>query len=256
MGERTASFRARLRSGAPLIGTFVKTPSPIVCEVLARAALDVVCLDAEHAPFGRRDIDACIAALRAADQPSLVRIASGAPAEIQAALDCGATGILAPHVASAAQAAGLARAARFGPGGRGYSGSTRAADFGARDLREHLAASQAGTTLIVQIEDVAALDAAAAIAAVDGVDGIFVGRMDLAVGLGKDPFAAEVMDAVAALCDIGRRAGVAVGMFTPRLEEIPRWRNAGAGLFLLDSDQGFVLAGARRLAAAFHEQSG
>jgi len=256
MGERTASFRARLRSRAPLIGTFVKTPSPIVCEVLAHAGLDVVCLDAEHAPFGRHEIDACIAALRAADQPSLVRIATGTAAEIQSALDGGATGILAPHVTGAAQAAGLARAARFGAGGRGYSGSTRAADFGTRSLAENLEAGRTQVALIVQIEDAAAFDAVAAIAAVEGVDAIYVGRMDLAVGMGKDPFAAEVQDAVAGACDAGRRAGCAVGLFTPNHAEISRWRAAGASLFLLDSDQGLLLAGARRLAAAFRESSG
>ncbi|MGQ0384997.1 MAG: HpcH/HpaI aldolase family protein [Gammaproteobacteria bacterium] len=256
MGARTAGFRARLAAGTPLVGCFVKTPSPIICEVLARAGLDVVCLDAEHAPFGRLEIDGCISALRAVDQPSLVRVASGTAAEIQNALDCGATGILVPHVAGAAQAASLVQAARFGAGGRGYSGSTRAADYGIRDMTGHLDASDAQVTLIVQLEDARALEAASAIAAVEGVDGIFVGRMDLAVSLGKDPLAAEVIDAVAAACNAGRQAKVAIGMFTPRHEEIPRWRAAGASLFLLDSDQGFVLAGARRLAAAFRDYSG
>ncbi|MGQ0430029.1 MAG: HpcH/HpaI aldolase family protein [Gammaproteobacteria bacterium] len=256
MGERIASFRARLAAGAPLIGCFVKTPSPIVCEVLARAGLDVLCLDAEHAPFGRREIDGCLAVLCASDQPSLVRVATGTAAEIQDALDGGATGILVPHVTGAAQAASLARAARFGAGGRGYSGSTRAADYGVRDMTGYLDASDAQVTLIVQLEDLRALEAASAIAAVEGVDGIFVGRMDLAAALGKDPLAAEVIDAVAAACAAGRRANVAIGMFTPRHEEIPRWHAAGASLFLLDSDQGFVLAGARRLAAAFREHCG
>ena len=256
MGERIGNFRARLTGRAPLIGTFAKAPSPVVCEVLARASLDVVCLDAEHAPFGRLEIDSCIAALRAADQPSLVRIAAGTATEIQSALDCGATGILVPHVRSAAEAADLARAAHFGPHGRGFSGSTRAAEFGLRGAAEHLALSRAETVVIAQIEDADALGAASAIASVPGIDGVFVGRADLAVSLGKDPLSSEVVDAVAAICEAGLRAGVAVGMFTPRHDEIPRWRAAGASLFLLESDLGFVLAGARRLASAFRELSG
>jgi 2-keto-3-deoxy-L-rhamnonate aldolase RhmA len=253
MGERIQNFRARLRGGAPLIGTFIKTPSPIICEVLAQALLDVVCLDAEHAPFGRMEIDSCIAALRAADQPSLVRISTGTAADIRSALDCGATGILAPHVTSVDQARAIAVAARFGEGGRGYSGSTRAAGFGTRSLRDHIDDSDGHTTVIVQIEDLAALDSVAAIAAVDGIDGVFIGRTDLAVAMGKDPFAPEVVDAVAAICAAGRKAGVTVGMFTPSIDEVPRWRAAGASLFLLGSEQGFVLSGARQLAAAFHE---
>jgi 2-keto-3-deoxy-L-rhamnonate aldolase RhmA len=253
MGERIQNFRARLTGGVPLIGTFIKTPSPIICELLAQALLDVVCLDAEHAPFGRMEIDSCIAALRAVDQPSLVRISTGTAAEIRSALDSGATGILAPHVTSADQARAIAVAARFGEGGRGYSGSTRAAGFGTLGLRDHIDESHGHTAVIVQIEDLAALESVAAIAAVDGVDCVFIGRIDLAVAMGKDPFAPEVVDAVAAICAAGRKSGAAVGMFTPAIGEIPRWRAAGASLFLLGSDQGFVQSGARQLAAAFRE---
>ena len=253
MGEHIQNFRARLTNGAPLIGTFVKTPSPIICEVLAQALLDVVCLDAEHAPFGRMEIDSCIAALRAADQPSLVRICTGTAAETCSALDAGATGILVPHVTSVNQARAIAQTARFGEGGRGYSGSTRAAGFGTRSLRDHIDDSNSQTTVIVQIEDLAALDSVAAIAAVEGIDGVFIGRMDLAVAMGKDPLDPEVIDAVAAICAAGRKAGVAIGMFFTSISEVPRWRAAGANLFLLGSDQGFVLSGARQLAAAFRE---
>jgi 2-keto-3-deoxy-L-rhamnonate aldolase RhmA len=71
--------------------------------------------------------------------------------------------------------------------------------------------------------------------------------------MGKDPLAPEVVDTVAAICAAGREAGVTVGMFTPGIAEVPRWRAAGASLFLLGSEQGFVLSGARELAAAFHE---
>ena len=123
MGDRIQSFRTRLKDQLPLIGTFVKTPSPVICELLSHARLDVVCLDAEHAPFGRIEIDGCIAALRAADQPSLVRVSADTPADIRNALDAGATGILVPHVKSVEQAAAIVHASRYGEGGRGYSGS-------------------------------------------------------------------------------------------------------------------------------------
>jgi 2-keto-3-deoxy-L-rhamnonate aldolase RhmA len=249
--DRIPTFRERLKAGEPLIGTFAKTPSPIICEVLARASLDVVCLDAEHAPFGRLDIDGCIAALRAADQPSLVRIGTATGAEIANALDCGATGIVVPHVTSVEQAVAIVRATRYGEGGRGYSGSTRAAAFGTKRMRDHLDDSRAQTCVIVQIEDLAALDSVAAIAAVNGVDCLFIGRTDLAVAMNKDPSAPEVVDAVAGICATAKSAGAVVGMFTPNLDELPRWRAAGASLFLLGSDQGFVLSGARELVAAF-----
>lgn len=254
--DRITGFRQRLRSGSPLVGTFVKTPSPIVCEVLSLAALDVVCLDAEHSPFGRLEIDGCVAALRAAGQPSLVRIGSHSPAEIRHALDCGATGVLVPHVTSADEARAIVRASRFGEGGRGYSGSTRAAGFATRRMADHLHASGDQTTVIVQIEDLAALKAVASIAAVDGVDGLYIGRADLAVAMGKDPFAPEVMDAVASVCAAAMPARTPVGMFTPSLDELPRWRAAGATFYLLSSDQDFILSGARELVRRLGESVG
>ena len=92
MNQSSKQFRDRLGTGAALIGTFVKTPSPIVCEVLASTSLDAVCLDAEHAPFGRKDLDSCIHALRSAGMPCLVRLQNGSAEVILNALDCGATG--------------------------------------------------------------------------------------------------------------------------------------------------------------------
>jgi 2-keto-3-deoxy-L-rhamnonate aldolase RhmA len=257
MGERIRTFRARLTAAAPLAGTFLKTPSPVICEVLARSAIDVVCLDAEHAPFGRQELDACLAMLRAADQPSLVRIAACSAADIRGALDSGATGILVPHVTSADQARAIVAAARFGESGRGYSGSTRAADFGAKPMRDHIQDSHAQTALIAQIEDLAALDAVTDIAAVEGIDCLFIGRADLAVAMGREPSAAEVDAAAARVCSAGSAAGTAVGVFVAGVNdaaEISRWRGAGASLFLIGSDQAFVLAEAKRLADLFQQR--
>ncbi|MEM9751420.1 MAG: aldolase, partial [Pseudomonadota bacterium] len=74
MTEIAADFRTRLRAREPLLGVWMKTPSPIVAEVLGQAPLDCVCIDAEHAPIDRLAIDGCVAAFRAASKPSLVRV--------------------------------------------------------------------------------------------------------------------------------------------------------------------------------------
>ncbi len=248
MGRQTNSFRRRLIGRELLIGTFLKTPSPVVAEVLSLSGLDVFCIDTEHAPFGRLETDLCIAAFRAADRPSLVRVADGSATEIRCALDSGATGIVVPHVTSAKQAAAIVRAAHFGDGGRGYAGSSRAAAYTTKSMADHLADSRERTTVVVQIEDIAALPHAGAIAAVEGVDALFVGRVDLAVAMGKSVTHKDVVAAVRDICAAGQDAGTAVGMFTPHLEEIPDWRDAGASLFLLSSDQSMVLAGANALA--------
>jgi 2-keto-3-deoxy-L-rhamnonate aldolase RhmA len=115
-------------------------------------------------------------------------------------------------------------------------------------MQAHLRDSGAQTTVIVQIEDLAALGPAGEIAAVEGVDCIFIGRADLAVAMQKDTSAPGVIDAVLGVCAAAKSAGTAIGMFCPDVDEIPQWRAAGVTLFLVGSDQEIILSGARRLA--------
>ena len=248
MPSRIAGFRKRLTDHDPLIGTWVKTPSPIIAEVLGLSGLDVTCIDTEHAPFGRLELDQSIAAFRAADMPNLVRTADDSAREIRNALDCGATGIVVPHVTTAEQARAIVKASHFGDQGRGYAGSHRAAGYTTNAMADNLADNRDQTTVIVQIEDIAALDNVADIAAVDGVDCLFIGRIDLAVAMQKTIFDSEVLDAVKSICDEARNASTAVGMFAPNTEELPAWLEAGASLFLLSSDQSLLLTGANTLA--------
>ncbi|NBB82462.1 MAG: aldolase [Alphaproteobacteria bacterium] len=243
-----ASFRRRLLDGDLLVGTWVKTPAMAIVEVLGRAGLDVACLDAEHAPFDRRDLDACLFAGAAAGLPMLVRTVDGTPTTLLQALDLGATGVLVPHVRTAAEAEAIARAGRFGPGGRGYAGSTRFAGYTTRPMAATLAAGRAETALIGQIEDAEALDAIDAIAAVDGLDALFLGRVDLSVSLGvDDPAHPDVVAAMERVCAAARARDRRLGMFLANPAEIPFWRERGVTLFLIGSDQGFVLSGARAL---------
>ncbi len=243
------TFRERLARHETLTGTWIKTPSPIVCEVLGGTPLDAVCLDAEHAPFDRGDLDRCVHALRAAGMPSLVRVQSAAPDQILNALDVGATGVIVPHVSSPAMAKSVARVAHYGPGGRGYAGSSRAAGYGARKMPEHLRVSAAETTVIAQIEDAEALETIDQIAAVDGIDCLFVGRIDLTVSLGcqspADPPVVEAVERICAACVAAKRP---VGMFVGDVAEVATWHTRGATVFLLSSDHAMLIDGARRLA--------
>lgn len=246
-----AAFRSRLHGGETLLGTWVKTPSPVVCEVLARSGLDVLALDAEHAPFGRAELDGCLAICRATGMPALVRVPSADPAAILNALDCGASGILVPHVTTVEHAQAAVRASHYGAGGRGYAGSTRAAGFAGRSIADQLRRGREETTVILQIEDAEAVEVVDRIAAVEGVDALFVGRVDLTVSLGAtqldDP---RVLRAVEAICAAGRSRGVPVGMFVGDPKEAQAWIARGASLFILGSDHGFLLAGARGLREA------
>lgn len=249
----TENFKARLHSGEQLLGTWLKTPSSILCEVLGSSDLDVVCVDAEHAPFDRREQDACIHALIRAGMDAVVRVPAARAEYILSVLDCGATGVVVPHVCSAAQAAEIVRVSHFGAGGRGYAGSSRAANYTGKSIAQHVSDSADNTTVILQIEDLEAVDSIEEIAAVEGIDCLFIGRIDLTVALGaQSPKSDEVVDTVERICAAGVAAGVPVGMFLSDLTELPHWQSAGANLFILSSDHSFLLEGAASLVADFH----
>ena len=241
------NFKQKLASGGPLIGTFLKTPSPMVCELLGRTDLDVICIDAEHSPFDRMAIDQCILALQSVGMPSVVRIPATSAEHILNALDCGADGIVAPHIITKTDADFIAKKSQFVMG-RGYAGSTRAAGYMAKNMQTHKIDSATKTTVIAQIEDVEALDNLDEILATDGIDCFFIGRSDLTISLGlENPNDPKVIGIVEDICKRAEKAGKCTGMFTGNLDEIAHWRALGASLFLLGSDHSFMLGGAKTL---------
>jgi 2-keto-3-deoxy-L-rhamnonate aldolase RhmA len=244
------TFKERLAASELTIGTWIKTPEPSVVEVLSHSDLDCLVLDAEHAPFDRGDLDAGVLAARQSGKPILVRIAANRPEYALQALDCGAAGIVVPHVRSAAEARAAVRMCHYGQGGRGYAGSSRAAGYGRTAMSAHLENSAANSVVILQIEDPEALDHIDEIAAIEGVDALFIGRIDLSVAMGKLPDDPAVVDLVAAICAAARRRQRPVGMFLSRVSDVAQWREHGASLFLLGSDQQFLAQGAAQLCAA------
>lgn len=246
-----ARFRARLIAGEPMAGTFVKTPSSEILEIMAAAGVDFICLDAEHSALGRRELDWCLALARALDLPTLVRLAHASPETALQALDGGASGLLVPHVRSPVLADDVARWARFGAGGRGYAGSTRQGAFTARPMAELLAAAGDEVSVIAQIEDPEALDQVDAIAATPGIDGVFFGAADLGVGLGLGrSTGAEIDLAFSRVAAAAQAAGCAFGAYGASPAALAGLRARGVTLALIGSDQGMVLAGARALAEA------
>ena len=247
-----SGLKERLRSGETLAGTFVKTPHPHIVEVLGLSALDCLVLDAEHAPFDRGALDLCILAARCTGKPVLVRPASGAAEQILNALDCGADGVIVPHIRTAVEAEALVRACHFGPGGRGFAGSTRAAGYTTKGMAAHREGAR-DVAIVAQIEDAEALGEIDAIAAVAGIDALFIGRADLTISLGADTADDDVVvAAVEAICAAGRAHGRTIGMFLARPADVPAWRAKGASLFILRSDQEFLLGGANALAESIH----
>lgn len=244
-----AHFRQRLRARAPLLGSFVKTPHPIVVEILGATGLDFLVLDGEHAPFDRAATDLCLLAARAAGIATLVRVPDHSPATILAALDSGAAGVVVPHVNTADQARALAAAVRYIPGGRGIAGTTRAGGYGTKPLAQHRRDAAAETVLICQIEDREAVENHRAIAAIDGVDALFVGRADLSLSCGRDDFSSPEIDAMAAAVLSAPEA--ATGLYCAPGEDFAPWAARGASFVIAGADHSFLAAGARSLIAGF-----
>lgn len=245
-----SDYRERMLAGERMAGTFLKTPALELIEILAGTGLDFVCLDAEHAPFDRGRMDACLAMARALDFPALVRIPSGSPENVLMALDSGALGVVCPHVSGAEKAADLARAARFGHGGRGFAGSTRWAGYTREPMAEVLERSKTETVVIAQIEEPEGVAAAGDIAATDGIDGLFIGPADLSIALGKTSVGSEEMyQAYEAVGQATKAAGKAFITFAPTPAAAEVYVKYGVTVFYIASEQSFVAAAADAVAA-------
>lgn len=232
------------------LGTFVKTASPHIIEVLGTTKLDFVCIDAEHAPFDRATLDLMVLATRATHLKAFIRIAEVNPAVILSALDIGAAGILVPHVDSADDARKVVAMARYKGGARGYSSSPRFAGYGSLGMKEALRVGDEAQ-VICQIECDAAVQDAEAIAAVPGVGGLFVGRADLALSMGLDnPRDPRVLEATRHVLAIARKAGKHAGMFVAGNAERDEFAALGADWFIVSSDQTLLRQGAQAIAHA------
>ncbi|MBQ58288.1 aldolase [bacterium] len=250
---RIQSFKSRMASRAMMAGTFLKTPAYELVEVLATSDLDFICIDMEHSPFDRGRADACLAVARALDFPVLVRVSHFSSETVLQALDMGAVGIVAPHITSAAQATNLAKLCHFGNGGRGFAGATRWAGYGKQTMSEVLSQSARETVVVAQIEEPEALTNVEKIAAVDGIDGLFLGPSDMSVSMGHtDTNSLDLLNALKRTGDAAKKASKAYMTFVPNAAKAADWAQYGAHMFFVGSEHGWMKAGANSDASGIH----
>jgi len=203
----TTPLKNRLRDTPPLFGFFVGIPSPAVVEMIGYAGFDFVILDCEHGPIGIETLEHMVRTAEAAGLATIVRVPDASTAAIMSAVETGAQAIMVPHVSSAAAARRVVEAACYPPHGRrGMNFMSRAARYGAGDRLTFINGERDRLTVIAMIEDAEALPHVGAIAAVDGIDAIFVGPNDLAASLGHAGDTRHP-DVVAAIGGIKRDAG-------------------------------------------------
>lgn len=243
-------LQQRVASGESLAGTWLNLGSPVSAEIAGLAGFDWVLIDREHGSGNDAEMSMQILAATATGAAPIVRVGSIDRSEIKRALDAGASGIMAPCVDTAEQATALVHAVRIPPlGDRGAASSTRASGYGFR-YQEYLQTANDGLLTIAQIESVTALENCADIAAVDGIDVLFVGPTDLSISMqvehpATDPRFAEALAFVARTAN---DAGKTAGILARNAADAARYRQLGYRFISLASDRSLLADGFRRAA--------
>jgi 2-dehydro-3-deoxyglucarate aldolase/4-hydroxy-2-oxoheptanedioate aldolase len=209
------SLRAMQGTRALKLGHFViEFATPGIGHIVKNAGCDFVLFDTEHSGFGNETIKNAVRYFQAARLPAIVRVPSKDYHDIARALDMGAEGVMVPMVNDADEAERIVSGMKYTPRGRrGVAPGIAHDDYVMGPVLEKLAAANEKTTLFAQIESVAGVENADAIAAIDGVDCLWVGHFDLSCSLGipgqfeHTDFRAAIERTVAA----ARRHGKALG---------------------------------------------
>ncbi len=247
-------LKCRLRAGETLYGCWLSLASTVAAEALACAGFDFLVVDGEHSPADTMDTLALLQAIAAGGSQPIVRVTDNQPWLAKRAIDAGSPTLLFPMIGTLEEARRAAASMRYpqrGNGGsRGVAGVVRAARFGLVGDYVHTANEDACT--IVQIESAAALAVCGEIAAVDGVDCLFVGPADLAASLGHlgDSANAEVQLAIDRVQAAARARGKCAGIFAGSVQEARDYAARGFTLVALAADVIWMLRGAREALAA------
>ena len=232
-------FRQDLLARKRLIGCWCSLANPVTTEVLGLAGFDWLLLDAEHAPNDVLSLIPQLMALKDSTSAPVVRPPWNDTVVIKRLLDAGFYNFLIPFVESAEEAQRAVAATRYPPAGvRGVSVSQRHNRYGT--VPDYLANVNDNVAVTVQIESRAGLAAVDAIAAVEGVDGVFVGPSDLAAALGHLGNAAhpEVQEAIRHLFERTKAHGKACGILAPVEADARRYLELGATFIAVGSDLG------------------
>ncbi|GEL97419.1 HpcH/HpaI aldolase family protein [Cellulomonas terrae] len=247
------TFRHALAAtDGPLTGMWVCTGSPLVAEICAGSGLDWLLVDMEHSPNGLESVLAQLQAVAGYPVTPIVRVPTGDVVTIKQVLDLGAQNLLVPMVSSAAEAEAAVAAVRYPPRGRRGVGSALSRSARWNRVDGYLEHADDHVSLLVQVETVEGVAAAGDIAAVDGIDGVFVGPSDLAASMGllgrqTHP---EVVAAVHRTVEAVRAEGKPVGVnaFDPALARA--YLDAGASFVLVGADVTLLAQGSEELAAS------
>lgn len=244
-----AEFKQQLRDGHPKIGLFLNTHSPTVAEQLAHSGYDWLLVDTQHGPMDRQNLSAMLCAISSGGAKSMVRVGGyDDRAGIQQALDCGADGVLVPYINTAEEARQAISCTKYPMDG------TRSVYFPQRSMNKegllgYAGAANKNVIVALQVETAACIENIEEIAAVPGVDILFLGQNDLCMSMGlyvKYEFphmytSPELTEATQKLVAEARKNNVILGLFLFGTSRVAEFLDKGFPFISLGNDLHHVL---------------
>lgn len=243
------NFKQKIQQEGTLIGTFLSLGNPVVSEIIGQAGFDFVIIDLEHGVGNEQDALHQLQALEVGAAGAIVRVEGYERQRVHRVLDMGAEGIMFPRICTIEEAR-LAVSTLYYPsdGVRGVAKLVRASNYG-QNFNQYLLRQKQDIVGIIQVETKEILNCLDEVAALDGVDVLFVGPMDLSMALGifgqyEHP---AFIDALESTCRAAVQAGKACGILLPSLTYLPNWHKMGFRFFTGGGDLAFVSAGAENM---------
>ena len=243
-------LKAKLANNEAIIGTWVSLADPAVTEILCSVGFDFLLLDGEHAPINETVLKKLLLAVNGSDTAIMFRVRKNDEALIKVALDLGVDGLFVPMVNSADEARQAVQATRYPPLGKRGIGPWRASNY-YQNMADYVAQANEQITLILQIEDIAALPHLDEILSVQGFDAAFIGPADLSASLGlfpntQHPIVIETIELITQKC---LAAGIPLGIDAASPEHITQMRQQGLQIFTYGMDVSYLIDGSRAAAS-------
>jgi 2-dehydro-3-deoxyglucarate aldolase len=246
------TFRQDLLAGKKLIGCWASLASHITTEILGYAGFDWLLIDGEHAPNDFQSFITQLMALKDSVSAPVVRPQWAEPVMIKRLLDIGFYNFLMPFIESGEQARAVVAATRYPPQGiRGVGTAHRSNRYGYAP--DYFARINDNISVMVQIESVKALKNIDEIAAVDGVDGLFIGPSDLSAGIGHfgQPMHPEVQQAMEAIVKSAKAHGKPTGILAPVEKDARHYLEMGMTFVAVGGDVGLFKSASKALCDRF-----
>lgn len=247
MAGASFALRKRLATGEPLVFPWLGTPGAQLAGQIARLDFDAVAIDLQHSTIDMGEAAAQVAAINAVGKPAILRVRWNDPGIVNSALDMGAACVIAPMTNTVEQVKALVKAAKYPPmGQRSWGGYTMLQSAGVA-AGDYLKQANSETLVMAMVETQEALDAVEAIAAVPGLDGLFVGPSDLSIALSNgakiDRLGAGTLDAMKKVAAAAKKNGLIAAAFAGTADGVKAYTGIGFTFLAGPTDTELMRAG-------------